>query len=234
MTDHFKHIYANEAQRYDAMVGREDQRGNLFAVLNEIVTLDGNQRIVEFGAGTGRMTRLLLFQSAHIMALDMSPAMLAQAQESLSMTGMPNWSLAVGDNGRMPIASNSADIVIEGWSFAHAVGWYPDTWRTQIDAMLAEMQRIVRPGGTAILLETMGTGNRQPTPPNEGLAELYAYWQEQHGFAYRWTRTDYQFESLQEGDELTRFFFGDELADQFLAQKSLILPECTGIWWRTY
>jgi hypothetical protein len=39
MTDHFKHIYANEAQRYDAMVGREDQRGNLFAVLNEIVTL---------------------------------------------------------------------------------------------------------------------------------------------------------------------------------------------------
>ncbi|GEM_PF-6658666 len=29
-----------------------------------------------------------------------------------------------------------------------------------------------------------------------------------------------------------RFFFGDDLADRILRDRLIILPECTGIWWR--
>ena len=44
-------------------------------------------------------------------------------------------------------------------------------------------------------------------------------------------RTGYRFESLAE--DLTRFFFGDALADRVAREGLVILPECTGIWWLT-
>jgi ubiquinone/menaquinone biosynthesis C-methylase UbiE len=160
--------------------------------------------------------------------------MLTEAKAYLETTGMENWSLAQADNRHMPIASNVADVGIEGWSFGHVMGWHLDDWQARTDQMLAEMERIAKPNGTAILIETMGTGQRQPQPPTEELAMLYDYWQAQHGFAYRWIRTDYQFASVDEADELTRFFFGDGLADELVASGRVTLPECTGIWWKHY
>ena len=145
--------------------------------------------------------------------------------------GATNWQIAVtGDNRNLPVDDNSADVVIEGWSFGHCVGWYPDGWRAEVDAALAEMRRIVRPGGVMILLETLGTGYDTPTPPTEGLAALYEWWREERGFTQQWIRTDYRFESVAEADELTRFFFGDELADRIVREQPTTLPECTGIW----
>lgn len=232
MTDHFKNIYANHADLYEQLVVREDQQGNLFSALNDIQSMDGID-VVEFGAGTGRITRLLSVMVNKIFAFDIAPAMLREARDYLETTGMTNWGVSQGDNHRMPVASNSADVVIEGWSFGHVTGWHADDWRNHVDAMLAEMERIVKPQGTIILIETMGTGNRQPHPPSDGLAELYQYWQAEHGFEYRWIRTDFQFASLEEADESVRFFFGDELADKVVADGKVILPECTGIWWKT-
>ena len=95
------------------------------------------------------------------------------------------------------------------------------------------MLRLLRPGGTAIMLETLGTGNETPAPPNEGLAQFYAMLEDEYGFARTALRTDYQFESPAEGQALLRFFFGDELADRIVAEQLTILPECTGIWSRT-
>ncbi|MCU0512265.1 MAG: class I SAM-dependent methyltransferase [Anaerolineae bacterium] len=233
MTDHFKHIYAHHAAEYERMVAREDYRGNLFAALTEIHSPDGAV-VADLGAGTGRMTRLLSVMARRVIALDMAPAMLHEARHSLELTGMRNWSLVAADNRALPLPAASVDIAIEGWSFGHAVGWNPDGWQADVGAMLAEMRRILKPGGTAILLETLGTGSKQPQPPTPGLAALYAWWEQEHGFAHRWLRTDYQFESVAEADALTRFFFGAELADRIVREKINILPECTGLWYRTF
>lgn len=232
MTDHFKNIYNHHADLYERLVAREDQHGNLFSALNEIRSMYGID-VVEFGAGTGRITRLLSVMVNKIYSFDIASAMLHEAQGYLETTGMTNWGLAQGDNGQMPVASDCADVVIEGWSFGHVMGWYPDTWQEKTDAMLAEMERILKPHGTAILIETMGTGQRQPQPPSEELAMLFNYWQEEHGFDYCWIRTDYQFASVEEADELTRFFFGDDMADAIVASGKVTLPECTGIWSKT-
>ncbi|MCA9885911.1 MAG: methyltransferase domain-containing protein [Anaerolineae bacterium] len=231
MTDHFKAIYAKKASEYERMVSREDYHGNLFAALNELHHLSG-ATAVDIGTGTGRLTRLLSFQVAQVIGLDIAPAMLLEAREQMLQSGMNNWSLANADNIALPLATNCADFATEGWSFGHSVGWFPDEWHDKIGAMLDEMRRIVRPGGTIVLLETLGTGSKSPHPPTEGLAELYHWWEHEQGFQHRWIRTDYQFESVAEADELTRFFFGDELADAIVANQMDILPECTGIWWQ--
>ena len=52
-------------------------------------------------------------------------------------------------------------------------------------------------------------------------------------FSRVWIRTDYRFASLLEAVDMTRFFFGDELADRVASEGLVILPECTGIWWLT-
>lgn len=233
MTDHFQDIYANKAAEYDAMVSREDYQGNILTTLNEIQPL-ADLTVVEFGAGTGRLTRLLAPKVRGIRAFDNAPAMLIQAQAPLIATGAGNWSLELADNVRLPVADQSADLTIAGWSFGHATGWYPETWQAEITKALSEMQRITRPGGVAIILETLGTGAEAPAPPNDALKALYQWWENDHGFNHKWIRTDYQFESVKEADKLTRFFFGDELASRIVNEQLTILPECTGIWWKRF
>jgi ubiquinone/menaquinone biosynthesis C-methylase UbiE len=230
MADHFQEIYANHADQYEAMVAREDYEGNILKALQNIRPLQGTD-VVEFGAGTGRLTLLLAPLVKSIAAFDGSQAMLDVAIGKLQKGGFSNWRAEVADNRALPVADDSADIAVEGWSFGHFQGWYPDSWREEAGKALAEMQRILRPGGTAILLETMGTGRETPQPPHAGLADFYAWLEGEHGFSSTWIRTDYQFESLKEAVELAGFFFGEELAGTIAAKNWVILPECTGVWW---
>ncbi len=232
MGDHFQEIYANRAAQYDAMVSREDYQGHLLPALHQIHPLQETV-VVEFGAGTGRLTRLLVPYVRRIFAFDLSPHMLGVAQANLSPMRFDRWTLAAGDNRHMPVRTATADIAIAGWSFGHSMTWYSDQWEQALSAALGEMQRILRPGGTAIIIETLGTGSETPAPPNEHL-RIYYDWLAAQGYAQTWIRTDYEFESVGEADQLTRFFFGDELADRILRESLLVLPECTGIWWRSY
>jgi hypothetical protein len=132
----------------------------------------------------------------------------------------------------LPLVGETAVFAIAGWSLAHSVSWYSDSWQIEIGRMLSEMQRVVKPNGAVVLLETLGVGRTTPKPPSPYLATYYNWLETVHGFARTWIRTDFQFTTPEEGASLTRFFFGDDPADHILAEKLTILPECTGIWWK--
>jgi ubiquinone/menaquinone biosynthesis C-methylase UbiE len=143
--------------------------------------------------------------------------------------GLNNWRTEVAKHHKLPLPDAAVDIAIAGWSVCYGVTWHPDNWQFHIEAALAEMKRILRPRGVIILLETLGTGYETPTPP-PALLPYFALL-EATGFQSRTIRTDYRFQSLQEAEEITRFFFGAELAAQVMRDNLIILPECTGIWW---
>lgn len=233
MSDFFRDIYNRRAEDYDALVSFEDYRGNILAALQNLDAFSG-ATVAEFGAGTGRLTRLLSLITGQVHAFDSAPHMLAVGIDRMQQTGMTNWTLSAADNRALPLPAACVDVAVEGWSFGHAVGWYPERWQIEVESMLNEMQRVLRPGGMAVLFETLGTGQRRPTPPTPGLAELYAWLENAQGFHHRWLRTDYQFESVEQAEHLTRFFFGDALADSVIQQQQIIVPECTGLWWRVY
>ena len=219
-------IYHTQAAQYDLMVSREDYQGCLLPALQAICPLAGLD-VVELGAGTGRLTAQIAPLARSLVALDASEHMLAALCAKL-----PTVTTLAADNRALPLADGTADVVVEGWAIAHSVGWYPDSWREETGKALAEMVRLLRPGGTAIVLETLGTGNETPAPPNDGLAQFYAMLEDEYHFQRVALRTDYQFASPAEGQALMRFFFGDELADRIVAEQLTILPECTGIWSR--
>lgn len=222
-------IYQKHADKYDLLVMREDYQENILAALRKIHPLQGAE-VVEFGAGTGRMTGIVAPYVKSILATDISRHMLLVADEKLSPR-YPPLRLAVADNRQMPIKTASADIAIAGWSFGHATVWYQNQWQAEISQAVNEMKRVLRPGGVAIILETLGTGQETPNPPTDILAAYYHWLENGQGFRHTWIRTDYRFESAQEADFLVRFFFGSDFADTVMAGKRVILPECTGIWW---
>ncbi|MEP6986005.1 MAG: class I SAM-dependent methyltransferase [Chloroflexota bacterium] len=232
MPDHFETIYASKADQYEALIQREDYDGHILNMMQVIRPLIGID-VVEFGAGTGRLTLMMAPLVKSLCAYEGSQHMLDVAIGKLKSTGLKNWQAQIADNRAIPAESASADLAIEGWSFGHLVGWYPDRWREEADKAINEMKRVLRPGGTIIMLETMGTGRETPFPPTPGLADFYAWLEGDRGFKSTTIRTDYKFMSLAEAEQLTRFFFGDDLADEVVRKNWVILPECTGVWWKT-
>ena len=228
MTDHYADIYAHHADEYELLIAREDYTGNLLVALQEITPLEGLD-VIDMGAGTGRLARLLAPFARSVRAFDTSAAMLAVARAQLKAGGAQHAHVAVADHRALPLQSHSADLVISGWSICYTVVWAQD-WRTELRKALAEMQRVVRPGGALVILETLGTGFQTPTPPES--LKLYFACLEEHGFTSRWIRTDYRFASVEEACALTTFFFKHDMSDRLISREPAILPECTGIWWK--
>jgi len=224
-----KEVYDAHADRYELLILREDYQNNLPKEINLIKDTHGIN-IVELGAGTGRLTRFLAKDAAHIAASDLSHHMLSQAKDVLEEQKLSNAVLCVADMRQTPYTAASADVIIAGWSFCYLAVWGRDDWKRELELGLEEANRLLRPGGVIIMLENFGTGFENPNPP----PHLNGYFEflKANGFQSTWLRTDYQFKDLSEAIELSSFFFGEELSGKVMENEWTLLPECTGLFWK--
>ena len=156
--------------------------------------------------------------------------MLRVCRDRLAASGLSNWSVDVADHRHIPAEDASADLVVSGWSVSYLASWGNEKWRANLEEWLAEMKRVLRPNSLIVLFESLGTGHESPFQLPH-LANFYP-WLDEVGFQNTWIRTDYKFESLEEAEQLSRFFFGEEMGDTVLKNNWVILPECTGVWWK--
>jgi len=229
MSDQQKQIYQSEADRYEALISREDYQGNIRRAIDEIINVDGLD-VLDLGAGTGRLTLLLAPRAKSIRAFDAAAEMLRVCRERLIASGFSHWQVQVADHRQLPIPDHSADLAVSGWSVSYLAVWNPEQVNEELDKWLSEMTRVLRKDGMIILLESLGTGNE--TPIRLEHVEPAYQWLEANNFQTKWIRTDYQFASVEEAANLAGFFFGEDMAAQVLKNQSAILPECTGVWWR--
>ena len=233
-----KTVYSHYADEYEALIDREDYQGNILRTLEKIVPDLGQRVVLDLGAGTGRLTSLLAPRVRFVRAFDESDAMLCVCRDKLSASGFVNWSADVADHRRLPVDDSSANLAVSGWSISYLAVWgdgdvstLPTTsWREKLSTWLGEMKRVLTANSPIVLFETLGTGQESPVRAPH-LAEFYP-WLDENGFENTFIRTDYKFESLAEAERLARFFFGDEMGDAVVKNNWLILPECTGVWWR--
>ncbi len=143
--------------------------------------------------------------------------------------GISNCSLQIADHRHLPVGDGIADVVVAGWTICHLVDDNLQDWRTELAKVFFELDRVLRSRGTMIILETLGTGFETPHPPDH-LRDYYQVLEKELGFTKHWIRTDYRFETLQETEQLSSFFFRDELAERVVEEGLMILPEGTGVW----
>lgn len=222
--DHFIQIYSRQAHEYHQMIAPEDADGNLRRAIEQVVSVNG-KCVLDLGTGTGRLAFLLTGLAEKFVGIDLHRAMLREnarlASERL---------LAQADMRALPFPLAWADVVTAGWAIGHLRGWYEVDWQTQIGAVLREMHRVAKPGGMLIIFETLTTGALTPAPPTPGLAEYYAWLENEWGFVRQTIATDYQFASVEEAVARTEFFFGAEMAEKIRANGWARLPEWTGVW----
>ena len=225
----FDSIFRDQAPKYDVLVSKEDYQKNLLPALMKITSFH-RKKVVEFGAGTGRLTIMLAPIVESILAFDSYVPMLKVAEEKLKALNLMNYELKVADHRHVPAESAVADIAISAWAICCLAAFGGQSWQEAVDEGLSEMKRTTMSGGLIVIIETLGTGFSSPHPP-DGLREYYSHL-ESRGFQSTWIRTDYLFRSKAEALDLTTFFFGDDPIPAIAeCPEGSVLPECTGIWW---
>ena len=116
------------------------------------VPLPGGSPVVELGAGTGLLTRLLAARGLRIMAVEPSDAMRAQLVRTV-----PQVAVVEGTAEQIPLPADSAAAVVA----ANAFHWFEPT-RT-----LPEVHRVLRPGGALVLIWSL----RDPSDPLQAALE---------------------------------------------------------------
>lgn len=226
----YNDIYMHKADLYERLVECEDYQGNLTRTLHKVVDFRGLD-VVETGAGTGRVTGLIAPLARSMQVFDGSAHMLAVAEDKLKRSELGRWKTGIADHRNLPVPDGIADILISGWSVCYLAVNNSQQWQVELEKGLTEFRRILRPGGKIILIETLGTGYEEPYR-YPSLANYLAYL-DGNGFQSMCVRTDYCFASLEEEHELVSFFFDDPMSDKIkIEEQGVILPECTGIWWR--
>lgn len=227
-TTNHNDIYSHQAETYESMIGKQP---DLSAIVHEIRPFQ-QLDVLDLGAGTGRLSAFLAREAKSLICTDLSPAMLDALHAKLQKQGLSqNWTTLVADHRQLPVADRSVDLVVAGWSMCYLAHEGNEAWRVNLESMMREVGRVLRSGGTIIIMETMGTGTETPAPPNF-LTPYYAALVNDYGFHFRWTRTDYTFDSVEEAVRHIAFFFGQELADDIERNQWAIVPECAGIWWK--
>lgn len=99
--------------------------------------------VADIGIGTGAFADVFAAQGAAITGVDISPRMLALCGDR-----HPDWDLFLGDFLHLPLAKASQDLVVSSFAFHHL----DDAERA---AAVRECLRVLKPGGTFLLVDIM-------------------------------------------------------------------------------
>lgn len=226
MPDH-NQIYRTQADMYERLISKQPNLSDILKEVRDYRDLD----VIDLGAGSGRLSSIIAAEAKSLICTDSSSAMLDLLEKKLAPLHLNNWTTIVADHRDLPVETASIDLVVSGWSIGYLANTTNPTWQSNIKSIMSEINRILRPNGTIIIFETMGTGTEYPNPPDY-MPRYYQTLEEEYGFQHRWIRADYRFSSIEEAKELTNFFFGDEMSERVVNNNWTTVPECAGIWWK--
>jgi len=160
LDDHaVREAYRFWAPVYDYSFGLVAWPGRRLAVqkLNEV-----EGRVLEIGVGTG-LSLPRYKPSLDVTGIDLSPDMLAKASERVENLKLPRKTLLVMDAGRLSFADESFDAA----AVMYVMTVVPDP-----AAVMAEMRRVLRPGGMAIVVNHFSRERGLRAAAEKGLARF--------------------------------------------------------------
>lgn len=204
-----------------------DPDGRLWAAMGELAPW-GGKTVLDIGCGTGFYLPRFAVHAAEVIGVEPHPPLLTAARRRTAE--LPNVRTLGGTAQQLPLAPASIDIAHARWAYFFGPGCEPG---------LAELDRVMRRGGTALLIDndltrsTFGSWCRRAWPKyRTGEVETF--------FATRgWTRRTvdmgWRFESRHDLERVVRIEFEAQYADAFLREHSgLEVDYAVNLWWKTF
>jgi ubiquinone/menaquinone biosynthesis C-methylase UbiE len=190
-----------------------DPEGRIEAAMRRIADWSGRD-VLDLGAGTGFHIPLFAATARHVFGVEPHDPSRLLAMERCVRVGVANASVLVGSAEAIPLRDASVDVVHARFAYFWGPGAEPG---------IAEMARVLRPGGTAFVIDndlrtgtfadwlTLASGTWARDPD-----EIEAFWREQ-GFSVTIVRSMWRFATRADLERVVRNEFVPEIAETILA-----------------
>lgn len=138
-----------------------------FSFLQDRLHLDGTQRVLDLGCGTGQVAIPLARSVAEVIAVDPEPGMLSEGRKRAAERGIDNIDWWIGDSTTLTAMDLGAlDLTTMGASFH---------WMDR-DAVLRDLHSITAADGAVVVAGGGGPGTTTPAPWAETIAAVRTRW----------------------------------------------------------
>ena len=121
-------------------------------LLIEMARVGPEDTVLDVACGPGLVACPLAEVARHVTGIDLTPAMIEQAQAKQRATGLKNLTWIVGDAVPLPFPDATFSVVVTRYSLHHFL---------DPKAVLAEMVRVCSPGGRAAIMDVFTSGHEQ-------------------------------------------------------------------------
>ncbi|MFN8074959.1 MAG: class I SAM-dependent methyltransferase [Kineosporiaceae bacterium] len=204
-----------------------DPDGVLEAAMREVADRRGRD-VLDVGCGTGFHLPGFAAEAASVVGVEPHPPLLAAARRRVR--DLPHVRVLAGTAQALPLPAASVDVVHARWAYFFGPGCEPG---------LRELDRVVRRGGTAFVIDndatrsTFGRWFRTALPDHDAGA-VERFWS-MHG----WTRVPLMIRWLQPTREafeaVLRIEFAPATAERILAEhQGCEVDYAVNLWWKRF
>ena len=205
-----------------------DRAGVLWAAMRTHADWAGRD-VLDIGCGTGFHLPRFAETAGSVTGVEPNEALAAIARRRIRR--LRSVTVLQGVAGRLPLPDDSVDVVHARWAYFFGPGSEPG---------LVELDRVVRPGGTALVIDndprrsTFGGWFRRGFPEVDPTV-VEGFWAS-HGWSRDRLDIAWAFDSRADFEAVVRIELPTALAEQVLTEH----PDVTGVdyavnlWWRRY
>lgn len=115
--------------------------------LSPYLKLKGNEVLLDFGCGTGRISFWLMNRVKKVIGLDITQEMLIAAKHQEEIMRDGNIDFVHYDGTRFPLSNESFDLITSVWVLQHIIR------KEDFSSIIAEISRILKKGGRLYMIE---------------------------------------------------------------------------------
>lgn len=203
-----------DPEAYELLNRATDPDGILTAAMWNVAPWR-DKTVLDLGAGTGFFAPMFAERAQHVFAVEPDDRLRLAAMGRMAREGRERVSVMTGAAARVFLPDRSVDLVHARFAYFWGAGCEPG---------LAEVARVIRPGGTAFIIDnddTRGTfaewTGRSSTYPRRDQAVVEEFWRSQ-GFEIERVAVELRFASREDFTRVIHNEFPTELALSIVAE----------------